>query len=87
MEVFDTETIDERHHVIQPINLASIGKVCETDSETIDIVMREIVAQLRHQLRNGASIRLMFKIGKLIAKSGSLHWRSFRDDDRIMMTS
>ena len=86
MEVFDSETVDERH-VIQPINLASIGKVCETDAETINIVMKEIVAQLRHQLRNGASIRLMFKIGKLIGKSGALHWRSFKDDDRLIMAS
>lgn len=29
----------------------------------------------------------MFKIGKLIGKSGLISWRSFRDDDRLMMTS
>ena len=40
MEVFDTDTTDEP---IQPINLGSIGKVCETDAETIEIVMKEIV--------------------------------------------
>jgi len=44
MEVFDSTTVDERYNTIQPINLASIGKVCETDAETIDIVMKEIVA-------------------------------------------
>lgn len=48
MEVYDNETVDERYHVIQPISLASIGKVCETDADTIDIVMKEIVAQIRH---------------------------------------
>ena len=40
MEVFDSDTTDEP---IQPINLGSIGKVCETDAETIEIVMKEIV--------------------------------------------
>ena len=29
----------------------------------------------------------MFKIGKLIGKSGLISWRSFRDDDRLMLTS
>jgi hypothetical protein len=29
----------------------------------------------------------MFKIGKLIGKAGSLCWKSFRDDDRLIMSS
>jgi len=29
----------------------------------------------------------MFKIGKLIGKGGSLHWKSFKDDDRLMYTA
>ena len=29
----------------------------------------------------------MFKIGKLIGKSGTLYWRGFKDDDRLNLTS
>lgn len=35
---------EERFSLIQPISLHSIAKVCESDSETIDIIMKEIVA-------------------------------------------
>lgn len=35
---------EERFNLIQPISLQSIAKVCESDSETIDTIMKEIVA-------------------------------------------
>ena len=56
--------------------------MCDTDAHTIDLVIREIVAQLRYKLKSGAGVRLMFKIGKLIGKGGRLLWKSFRDEER-----
>ena len=83
MEVYDPSTFEDNKHYgpIQPLNYASIAKVCETDTETIEIIIKEIVCQLRHVLKNGANVRLMFKIGRLISKSGTISWRSFRDDE------
>lgn len=32
-------------------------------------------------LKNGANVRLLFKIGRLISKGGTISWRSFREDE------
>ena len=32
-------------------------------------------------LKNGANVRLMFKIGRLMSKGGTISWRGFRDDE------
>lgn len=56
--------------------------MCDTDAQTIDLVLREIVAQLSYKLKSGGGVRLMFKIGKLIGKGGRLLWKSFRDEER-----
>lgn len=83
MEVYDPATLDDnkQYGPIQPLNYASIAKVCDTDTETIEIIIKEIVCQLRHMLKNGANVRLMLKIGRLVSKGGTISWRSFRDDD------
>ena len=69
---------------MQHINLASIAKVCDTDILTIELVMKEIVAQIKYQLQKGSSLRLMFKIGKLISKGGELSWKSFIEEGTKM---
>lgn len=83
MEVYDPSALEDNKHYgpIQPLNYASIAKVCETDADTIEIIIKEIVCQLRHMLKNGANVRLMLKIGRLMSKGGTISWRSFRDDD------
>ena len=56
----------------QPINLNSIARVCETDAYTIDLIVGEIVAQLKHQIKIGANLRLFLKIGHISAKNSSI---------------
>ena len=87
LEVHDANSLAEENKwtgvKVQPINYASIAKVCETDSDTIEMIVREIVSQIKHMLKHGASIRLAFKIGRLICKSGIVSWRGYRDQERI----
>mmetsp|Transcript_6386 Transcript_6386/g.10351 ORF Transcript_6386/g.10351 Transcript_6386/m.10351 type:complete len:87 (+) Transcript_6386:359-619(+) len=45
-----------------------------------------MIAQLKHQVKIGSSVRMMFKIGKFIVKGGEVNWRSFREDDRMSRT-
>lgn len=64
--------------------MASVAKVCDTDILSIELVLKEIVAQLKHQLSKGSNLRIMFKIGKLISRGGELSWKSFREDQDKM---
>lgn len=48
--------------------------------------MSELVSQLKYQIKNGASIRLMFKIGRVSAKNGQIQWHSLAQDDFLNKT-
>lgn len=67
---------------LQHLNAASISRVCETDLLTVEMIIKEIVAQLRHQLNKGVNVRLQFKIGKLTSQNGRLCWRGMQDDEK-----
>jgi len=66
---------------VQHFNLASIAKVCDTDIFSVELILREIVAQLRHHLQKGCSVRLLMKVGNLISRNGELHWKSLGGDE------
>jgi hypothetical protein len=53
---------------------------------SIELILKEIVAQIKYQLKKGSNIRLMFKVGKLISRGGELSWTSFKEDDRMNRT-
>ena len=71
---------------LQHINMASISRVCSTDIVTVEMILKEIVAQLRYQLKKGNKVRMMFKIGKLISQNGQLNWTSYREGDQMAKT-
>ena len=66
--------------------MASISRVCSTDIVTVEMILKEIVAQLRYQLKKGNKVRMMFKIGKLISQNGQLNWTSYREGDQMAKT-
>jgi len=69
-------SVGDHHQILgtQSINYASISKVCDTDIYTIEMILKEIIAQLKYQLKKGANIRIMFKVGRFIAKNGEISW-------------
>ena len=67
---------------IQHLNFASIAKVCDTEILTIETIIKEIGAQIRDHLKMGKSLRLTFKVGKLISRGGEIKWKSFREDNQ-----
>jgi len=83
---FDPISGDIKFPGLQHINFASVAKVCETDIVTVEMVMKEIVAQIQYQLKKGSNLRLMFKIGKLISKHGEITWKTFREEDKMNRT-
>jgi len=40
-----------------------------------------------YQLKKGANLRLLFKVGKLISKAGRIYWKTMRDDKTTMSTT
>ena len=66
---------------IQHINLASIAKVCDTELLTIEMVLKEIVAQIKEHIKKGNNLRLLFKVGKLITCGSEIKWKSFKEEN------
>jgi hypothetical protein len=62
------------------LNLASIAKVCDTDILTIESIFKEIIIQLKLAIQKGYNIRLMFKVGKLLIKNGTISWKNNLED-------
>ena len=58
------------------MNLAAIAKVSDTDILTIENILKEIIIQLKLAIQKGFNIRLMFKVGKLIIKNGTISWKN-----------
>ena len=65
---------------VQIINLQAIAKVCMTDIPTVDLILREMIAQLRYQIKKGVNVRLFFKIGRLKCQNGVLNWSPYREE-------
>ena len=79
MQLYDPSQghfIPNTHH----INSSSVANVCDTDVFSIELIIKEIGAQIVHQLKKGSNLRLLFKIGKLITTAGKLDWRSMNED-------
>jgi hypothetical protein len=63
------------------LNLNSIAKVCDTDCNSIELILKEIVAQVRHQIKIGNNVRLMMKVGTFIVKGGDINWKSINNNE------
>lgn len=37
---------------------------------------------MKYQLKRGASLRLMFKVGMLISNGGRLQWKQLKDEEK-----
>jgi hypothetical protein len=52
--------------------MASVARVCDTDIISVEMIVKEIAAQIKYQIQSGKNVRLMFKIGKLVTRGGEL---------------
>jgi len=51
-----------------------MGKVCFTDSYTIDLMISELVAQMAKAIEGGSSLRINLKIGFLIVRNSTIQF-------------
>jgi hypothetical protein len=49
--------------------------VCDTDRETVELIIKEIVAQIKDHVMRGCNIRLFFKVGTMVIRNGEIQWK------------
>ena len=64
---------------VQPLGLSSIASVCFTDTNTVQLVLDEILASIIRLSKKGASMRLNFKVGYLTIVKNTIHWQHSRE--------
>jgi len=74
-----TEVNDLFRNRIQALSLSSIASVCMTDSATVELVLKEIIAGIGQNARRGRGLRLNFKVGHLIIQNQLVQWQHSRD--------
>lgn len=72
---------------LQRINFASIAKVCNTDAATVELVLKEVLAQIANSVKNGAILRINFRVGRIEFKNGEVNWKQFSEEYERNMRS
>lgn len=65
----------------QKLNFNSIANVCNTDATTVELILKEIVAQVSSLIRTGMSaLRINLRVGRFEVKNGEINWKQFSED-------
>jgi hypothetical protein len=62
----DRKEVNEAFENIQLLNLQAIASVCHTDSQSVELVLSEILSTVADQAKQGKQMRLNFKCGWLV---------------------
>ena len=62
------------------MNFVTIAKVCNTDALTVELVIKEILAQIVNFIKQGFGVRISFRIGRIEFKNSEINWKQFSDD-------
>ena len=66
--------------MVQKLNFATIAKVCNTDAQTVELVIKEVLAQIVKFVKDGFGVRISFRIGRIEIKGAEINWKQFSDD-------
>jgi nucleoid DNA-binding protein len=58
------------HADCEPISWAAIAKVCLTDSQTVETIVREVFSKFSKQVKDGKDVKLNLRFGSLSVKNG-----------------
>ena len=72
----DSGEICNKKSEAEPINVNSIARDCETDAYTVELILAEIIAQLKYQIKTGTNLKLSLKVGRLTSKNSKVQWHS-----------
>ena len=62
------------------LNYTSISKVCSTDPSSVELVLKEIIAQMSNMIKHNATLRISFRIGRIEVKNQEINWKQFAED-------
>lgn len=65
---------------VQRLNHANIAKVCESDAQTVELILKEFHAQILKLVKKNSTIRISYRIGRLEIKNGEINWKQFVED-------
>lgn len=57
------------------LNYSSIANVCCTDSSSVELVLKEIIAQMSAMIKQNATLRISFRIGRIEIKNQEINWK------------
>ena len=60
---------------LQQVNYSSVAKACQTDSQTVELIIREIVATMAQLVSKGSSININFKVGLFSVRNGYMNFK------------
>ena len=60
---------------LQQVNYSSVAKACQTDSHTVELIIREIVATMAQLVSKGSSININFKVGLFSVRNGYMNFK------------
>lgn len=80
MQVFKDISDKYGLNKMQNLNYSGIAKVCQTNKETVELIIKEIVATIAFLVRKGSSISLNLKFGLFSIRNGILSFKQFHND-------
>jgi len=52
-----------------------VAKACSTDSHTVELIIREIIATMANLVSKGSSININFKVGLFSVRGGYMNFK------------
>ena len=59
---------------VQQLGISSIASVCFTDTNTVELILQEILASIVNLGKQNTPMRLNFKVGTLIVARNTIQW-------------
>jgi len=66
---------------LQPLNLHGIAKSCETNVETVEMILKEIVQTMGHLVSKGSSINVNMRFGLFTVRNGYISFKQFNEGE------
>ena len=60
---------------LQQINYGAVAKSCSTDSHTVELIIKEIIATMANLVSKGTSININFKAGLFSVRNGYMNFK------------
>ena len=60
---------------LQQINIPAVAKACSTNTQTVELILREIISTIAYLVSKGTSININFKAGLFSVRNGYMNFK------------